>query len=129
MALVGGYCVPMTTPAIGYYNPGNNTAILCPAVNCYNCTPYTGACNKCNTTFTLSGASCGCLAGTFKTSGGACQNCPVNCTACSDFSGVCTTCTASFSMNLPTTGYCGCAASVPAVVNNVCTAFLTCPAG
>ena len=133
LALVGGYCVPMTTPAIGYYNPGNNTAVLCATPNCYTCSPYSGACNKCNATFTMSGVgggtSCNCPSATFKTSGGTCLNCPANCTACNDFTGVCNACVSSYTLNLPSAGYCGCASNVPAVVNNVCTAFLACPAG
>ena len=133
LALVGGYCVPMTTPAIGYYNPGNNTAVLCTTPNCYTCSPYSGACNKCIATFTMSGVgggtSCNCPSATFKTSGGTCLNCPANCTACNDFTGVCNACVTSYSLNLPSAGYCGCASNVPAVVNNVCTAFLVCPAG
>lgn len=129
LALVNGYCLPMTTPALGYYNPGNNTAVLCPTPNCYNCTAYTGACNTCNTTFVASGGSCVCATGKYKTSGNVCLNCPQNCTACADFTGACSSCATSYTLNLPTTGYCACAASVPAVVNGACATFLACPAG
>lgn len=129
LALVSGYCVPMTTPALGYYNPGNNTAVACATSNCYNCTAYSGVCNTCNTSFVMSGSSCGCAAGKYKTSASVCMACPKNCTACNDFTGVCNTCSSTYSLNLPTTGYCGCSSSVPAVVNGLCTTFLTCPAG
>ena len=72
---------------------------------------------------------CTCPVGQYSTSNATCAACPANCTACADNTGVCTTCKSSYTLNIPISGYCGCQASVPVVVNDACTALGTCLAG
>lgn len=108
----------------------NNTAECLTCADGSTLNLLTKTCNPCSdSTYIYSNGACVCPSRTFKSTNGQCIQCPGNCTTCTDLTGLCSVCATSYTINYPKTGFCACDPSVPAVVNNVCTALTTCVKG